>query len=119
MLLGVDLQFFNISAIDEGDHYIKFHLCNKSDDFKWVLVVVYGPTQDKWKENFLAELVHMCSHKNLPLLMCGDYSILRQPLEKIMISLMLDGCFCLMSSLMVLTSRSYKCLAGNTHGQII
>jgi hypothetical protein len=34
------MQFFDIEAIDEGDHYIKFHLCNKSNDFKWALVVI-------------------------------------------------------------------------------
>jgi hypothetical protein len=61
---------------------IKFHLCNKSDNFKWALVVVYSPAQDKNKETFLAELVNMCSHENLPLLIGGDYNILRHPSEK-------------------------------------
>jgi hypothetical protein len=45
-------------------------------------VVVYGPAQDEHKESFLAELVNMCSHKNLPLVMGGDYNILRHPSEK-------------------------------------
>jgi hypothetical protein len=81
MLLGVDLQFFDTGAINEGDYYIKFHLCNKSDYFKWALVLVYGPTQ-RHKESFLAELVNMCSHEILPLLMGGDYNILRHPSEK-------------------------------------
>jgi hypothetical protein len=80
-----------------------------------VLIVVYGPTQDEQKKNFLAELVDMCSHENLPMLMGGDYHILRHPSEKITTTTMIDGHFCLMSSLMVLTSRSYKCLPGNTH----
>jgi hypothetical protein len=82
MLLEADLQFFDIGAIDEDDYYIKFHLCNKSDDFKWALVVVYGTAQSEHKESFLAELVHMCSHENLPLLMGGDYNILRHPFKK-------------------------------------
>jgi hypothetical protein len=47
MLLGVDLQCFDIGSIDEGDHYIKFHRSNKTDEFKWALV--YGPAQDDWK----------------------------------------------------------------------
>jgi hypothetical protein len=103
ILLGIDLQFFDIGAIDEGDHYVKFHLCNKADDFKWALVVVYGPAQAEQKEHFLAELVHMCSHENLPLLMGGDYNILRHPSEKTMIITMIDGHSCLMLSLTVLT----------------
>jgi hypothetical protein len=82
MLLGIDLQFYDIGAIDEGDYYIKFHLCNKSDEFKWVLVLVYGPAQDEHKESFLAELVNMCIHENLPLIMGDDYNIQRHPSEK-------------------------------------
>jgi hypothetical protein len=81
MLLGVDLQFFDTGAIEEGDYYVKFHICNKANDFKWALVLVYGLTQDEHKEGFLAALVNMCSHENLPLLMGGDYNILRHPSE--------------------------------------
>jgi hypothetical protein len=82
ILLGVGLQIYDIGAIEEGDYYVKFHLCNKLDNFKWALVVVYGPTQDEHKERFLAELVNMCSHENLPLVMGGDYNILRHQSEK-------------------------------------
>jgi hypothetical protein len=82
MLLGVDLQMFDIGAIDEEDYYIKFCLCNKVDEFKWALVVVYGPAQDEHKESFLAELVNMCSHESLPLIIGGDYNILRHLSKK-------------------------------------
>jgi hypothetical protein len=46
------------------------------------VVVVYGPAQDEFKESFLAELVSMCSHENLPLVIGGDYNILRHSSEK-------------------------------------
>jgi hypothetical protein len=39
-------------------------------------VAVYGPPQADHKENFLAELVRMCSHEDIPLIMGGDYNIL-------------------------------------------
>jgi hypothetical protein len=96
MLLGVDFQTFDIGEIDKGDFYIKFLLCNKVDDFKWALVVVYGPAQGEFKEKFLAELVNMCSHERLPLLVGGDYNILRNSSEKIMITTMLDDLSCSM-----------------------
>jgi hypothetical protein len=47
MLLGIDLQIYDIRAIDEGEFYVKFHLCNKVDNYKWALVLVYGPAQRK------------------------------------------------------------------------
>jgi hypothetical protein len=73
---------FDTGAIDEGDYYIKFHLCNKVDEFKWVSVVVYGPAQDEHKESFLAEFANMCSHESLPIVIGGDYNVLRHPSEK-------------------------------------
>lgn len=42
ILLGINLEVFDIGGIDERDFYVKFHLRNKSDGFKWVLVAVYG-----------------------------------------------------------------------------
>jgi hypothetical protein len=52
MLLGVDLQFFDIGSVEEGEHFFKFRLCNKSNGFKWALVLVYGPAQPVHKEFF-------------------------------------------------------------------
>jgi hypothetical protein len=82
ILVGVDQQLFDIGSIDEGEFYVKFQLSNKSDGFKWALAVVYGPTQVAHKENFLGELVRMCSQENLPLIVGGDYNILGHPFEK-------------------------------------
>jgi len=82
ILLGIDLNVYDIGAIDEGDHYVKFHLCTKMDGFKWALVVVYGPAQNNLKEQFLTELGNMCSHEKLPILVGGDFNILRTPYDK-------------------------------------
>jgi hypothetical protein len=34
ILVGVDLDVFDIGVIDEGGYYIKFYLCNKDTHFK-------------------------------------------------------------------------------------
>jgi exonuclease III len=44
--------------------------------------ICYGLAQADQKEKFLIELVLMCSHEDLPLIMGGDYNILRHPYEK-------------------------------------
>lgn len=41
--MGIDLDVYDIGSIQEGDHYVKFHLCNKNDNCKWALVAIYGP----------------------------------------------------------------------------
>jgi hypothetical protein len=68
ILLGIDLEVFDIGAIDEGVFYVKFYLCTKEDNFKWALVAIYGPVQVDLKEQFLTELVHMCSHEQFTIL---------------------------------------------------
>ena len=63
ILLGIDIDVYDIGAIEEGDYYVKFKLCNKGDSFKWALTAVYGPAQNDKKEEFLTELVEMTSHE--------------------------------------------------------
>jgi hypothetical protein len=82
ILLGIDLSRFDIGAIEEGVFFVKFYLCNKEDSFKWALVAVYGPAQEDQKPTFLSELVNMGSRENLPLLVGGDFNILRSRDEK-------------------------------------
>ena len=52
-MLGVNADEFDVGSIEEGDFFVKFKLRNKRDNFKWVLVVVYGAAQPEFKEKFL------------------------------------------------------------------
>lgn len=45
-------------------------------------MAVYGAAQPEFKEAFLAELVQMCAKENLPLVLGGDFNIIRNPQEK-------------------------------------
>jgi hypothetical protein len=54
---------------------LKLHL-------KWKLVIVYGAAQLEDKEEFLAELGNVCSDQSLPLLVGGDFNIIRFSSEK-------------------------------------
>ena len=82
ILLGADLNYFDIGAIDEGDFYVKFILRDKFDGFKFALYVVYGLTQHNNKEAFLVEMAHTCSRESLPYLIGGDFNIMRHPDNK-------------------------------------
>jgi hypothetical protein len=61
---------------------VKFHLCNKENNFKWALVVVYSPGQDDQKLNFLTKLVNMGNREILSILIGGDFNILRISYDK-------------------------------------
>jgi hypothetical protein len=65
-----------------GDFSLKFKLCNKEENFEWCFIAVYGAAQDHDKENFLSELVRMGDTVDTPVLIRGDFNIIRCPSEK-------------------------------------
>jgi hypothetical protein len=57
-------------------------------------MTVYRAAQPEDKDRFLAEWVNACSEESLPLMVGGGFNIIRNPSEKIMIDLMVDGLHC-------------------------
>ena len=70
-MLGVNLDVMDVGSIDDGDFFMKFRLRDRKNDFKWVLVAVYGAAQPEFKESFLTELVQSCNKEKLPLCIRG------------------------------------------------
>jgi hypothetical protein len=64
------------------DFHIKLHVRNKSDDFVWSLVSIYGATQDVHKPAFLREMVNLAKNNLHPIIIGGDFNLLRYPNEK-------------------------------------
>jgi exonuclease III len=64
----------------------RFYICVTLQDLKlqklWKLVLVYGAAQDTDKEDFLVELGDVCCNQKLPMLIGGDFNILRFPSDK-------------------------------------
>ena len=82
MILGIHLLTFDIGEIEEGVFLIRFKLRHKEHDFKFNMISVYGPAQVDQKAKFLSELVRICSKVTLPILIGGDFNIIRGPDEK-------------------------------------
>ena len=82
MLLGFNAATLRVQDVISGDFCVKMHLQSKIDGFSWVLVVVYGAAQDNKKPEFLAELVRICEGETAPLLVGGDFNIIRRQEEK-------------------------------------
>ena len=80
--MGINRTELEICSMEEGDFHSKVHLKNKRDYFLWILVAVYGSAQPQCKDVFLSELVRACNHESLPMLIGGDFNIIRRPEEK-------------------------------------
>ena len=82
ILLGIHSTYLELLSTSKGEYHIKFHLRNKSDNFIWSLVAVYGAAQDEFKAAFLKELVNTCRENPHPMLLGGDFNILRYQQDK-------------------------------------
>jgi hypothetical protein len=70
ILLGVNLETLDIGSIEEGDIYVQFKLRNRNDDFKWILVAVYGAAQPEflWLNlKFFSMIFNVIHHDLFPL----------------------------------------------------
>lgn len=81
ILLGVRCDTLQVREVVFGDFAVKFKITSKMDGFRWALVAVYGAAQPELKSEFLADLVRICD-KKLPLLIGGDFNIIRWAYEK-------------------------------------
>jgi exonuclease III len=82
ILLGINSDNFDVQSVHLGSFHVKLLLRNKSDNFEWVLVDVYGAAQEADKNIFLQELVQTCNVGNIPIMVGGDFNIIRSPSEK-------------------------------------
>jgi hypothetical protein len=82
ILVGINVDTFSVQDIVVGERCAKFYVTTRCDNLKWVIVAVYGAAQDEHKAEFLAELVRLCENENLPLLVGGDFNIMRRKEDK-------------------------------------
>jgi hypothetical protein len=75
--------------------FIRFKVRHRKDDFKFNLILVYGPTQMDQKSQFLSKIVRVCSKEALPIVIGGDFNIIWRLDEKTMTIIMIDGLLCL------------------------
>jgi len=77
ILVGINIETLHVNRVEVNDFCVKLYVRNKIDGFEWILMPVYGAAQDSHKPEFLSELVRMCESESLPLLVGGDFNIIR------------------------------------------
>jgi exonuclease III len=77
ILGGFKLDRFKVCDSIVSRFFIKVILYDIKIQQKWSLIIVYGATQEKDKEHFLRDLGEVCRDQNLPLLVGGDFNLLR------------------------------------------
>jgi hypothetical protein len=82
MLNGINLDHFEVGGFVEGKYTLQLNLWDKEKEFKWNFVNVYGVAQEEFKNEFLTELAEIISKNKDPMLIGGDFNIIRYSSEK-------------------------------------
>ncbi|KAE8777713.1 ABC transporter G family member 37 [Hordeum vulgare] len=77
ILLGVKDATFDIGSMNRGEFYVSMEIFERAITFKWEIVVVYGPTDHSRSTTFLEELHHKISCATLPVVVGGDFNLIR------------------------------------------
>ena len=82
ILLGVKVDLLELEDCTIRDFSIEVTIKNRISNFRWAFVVVYGPTQHNLSNLFLDELDLICNSNLLPLVIGGDFNLIRNMEEK-------------------------------------
>ena len=82
ILLGVKDATFKVGSMDHGSYFVSMEVWKRDVNFKWEVIVVYGPADHSRSAAFLAELHTKIASATLPVVVGGDFNLLRSTEEK-------------------------------------
>ena len=82
ILGGFRASRFDVCDTEVSRYMVKVVLWDQKLQKKWCMINVYGAAQEKEKEEFLTDFSRVCSDHSLPLLVGGDFNILRFESDK-------------------------------------
>jgi hypothetical protein len=71
ILVGINNMSLQVGTVETRNFCVKLHVRCKHGGFEWVLVPVYGASQDSHKAEFLAKLARMGDSGSIPALIGG------------------------------------------------
>lgn len=82
ILTGIRDLAFEIIDWQQGVYYLCVTVKNKKDGFTWDVINIYGPAQQRDRDNFLGELGDMLHQRVYPVIFGGDFNMYRFHHEK-------------------------------------
>lgn len=68
--------------MDRGNFFVSMELFERTINFKWEIIIVYGPADHRRSQAFLDELHRKISGAQLPVEVGGDFNLIRHPGDK-------------------------------------
>jgi hypothetical protein len=77
MLLGFRDDKFEVGEWRKGAFFISATILQRNNNLKWRFVLVYGPADHSRTAEFLGELVDEVGRNSLPIVVGGDFNLIR------------------------------------------
>lgn len=82
ILVGINIAKYDVGAFKQGEFMLQMNLWDKENKIKWNLLTVYGAAHEENKIEFLTELSRFCDANTDPIIVGGDFNIIRYAKEK-------------------------------------
>lgn len=82
ILLDIKDDFLEIERWNKGGFFMEAGIRNRLNNIRWRMMVVYRPTNHSLSDDFISELQQCCLESNLPLVMGGDFNLIRETKDK-------------------------------------
>ncbi|XP_073360406.1 uncharacterized protein [Aegilops tauschii subsp. strangulata] len=82
ILLGVKDATLEVGGMDRGEFFVSMEIFERSLNFKWVIIAVYGPADHRRSGTFLAELRRKVASAQFLVVVGGDFNLIRTEEDK-------------------------------------
>jgi exonuclease III len=82
MLTGVRDSIFEVGRMDKGQHFLSLFVLHRATNRLMEIMGIYGPADNGRARGFLAEISEKIASCTLPLLMGGDFNLIRSATDK-------------------------------------
>ena len=82
ILMGVKGDSLEVEDWECFTYAIKAVIRDRVSNFRWCVITVYGPANHQFSKEFLNELSYICRNEILPVILGGDFNLIREVSEK-------------------------------------
>src|SRR3954469_17176951 len=82
ILMGVKEDTFEVADMDQGEFFVSMALTHRHSNLRWEVIIVYGPADHRRSPDFLAELKAKVERCTTPVVVAGDFNLIRSPDDK-------------------------------------
>jgi exonuclease III len=82
--MGICLETLELEEFSIHNFYIVMSVRDRRFNFRWRFLTVYGPAQHDLSFEFLDELRAICGASPLPVILAGDFNLIREAADKIL-----------------------------------